>query len=130
MKRFMKWNRKNERWQHLLEEETRRLTALPPEELRALKNFTLCKISNAFNYGLWHLVQTKSITSEPEKTHAQAQINHAHGIVDAEHEIHCFVLQAQRKWFLGIYQNYLAGFALDSADQIVPIADDILYSYD
>jgi hypothetical protein len=43
---------------------------------------------------------------------------------------HSFVIQATRDVFFGFYNNYLAGFSLDENGRVVPISDDVLYSYD
>ena len=104
-------NKKDILWQKLLDAEKSRLTSLAPEELMAMGNFTSCRILHgemAIDYGFWH-----------ETPDYRPGTN-----------IHSFVLQAKRKLFLGTHKNYLAGFSIDTNGKIIPIADEVLSSYD
>ncbi len=81
-------------------------------ELKALPQITYHRIRSAndeVEYALWH--------ENPEEDW---------GI----EERHCFVLQTNRRLFLCVCRNYLAGFSLDEDDAIVPITDEVLSRYD
>ena len=97
-------------WQNFIEQEKARLMNLPIEELLALEFFTtqyVDSLAPTTSYGLWH--------EAPEFRNS---------------EIHSFILMAERKIFFCCYKKYLAGFELDKAGNIVPISDEVLYSYD
>ena len=97
-------------WQNFIEQEKLRLMDLPAEELFALDFFTDQCVDHpkeVTSYGLWH--------ETPEFRNSK---------------VHSFILKATRKLFLCFYRNYLAGFALNESGTVLPISDDVLYSYD
>lgn len=97
-------------WQNFIEAEKLRLMSLPVEELLTLDFCTIQFVDSSkqiSEYGLWH--ETPEVRGS---------------------KVHSFILLAERKLFFCIYRKYLAGFAIDEAGKIVPIVDDVLYSYD
>ena len=97
----------DELWRSLIDEECARWEARPSSELKALPQCTEHKArsgTDEIKYVLWH--------ENPEEW--------------SNMECHSFVLQAHRPlWFFST-RNYLAGFALDENDSIIPIDDDYM----
>ncbi len=78
-----------------------------------MKHFTsrlAQKGATQIKYGVWH--------QNPDEWHCL--------------KLYSFILLAARKLppFNFMSRKYLAGFSLDGTGAVIPIADDILYSYD
>ena len=99
-------------WQRLLDEACAQWSARSADELKALPQITFHQVrsgTDEIEYALWHENSNQNYCNL---------------------ELHCFVLQTQRRLFLCVVRNYLAGFSLDEEDAVVPIADDVLARYD
>lgn len=115
-------NKKDILWQNLLDEEKRRLSSLPPEDLRSMKSFTasvIKKDETTIQYGIWHEIHKEH--AERDTRTLSAQLDQALKIPETQCVTHTFVLQASRNIFLGLHRKYLAGFSIDNTGKIIPV---------
>ena len=99
-------------WQRLLDQACASWSARSADELQALPQLTEHKVrsgNDEIEYALWHV--------NPEEDWCFD-------------EQHSFVLHTNRRLFLSVVRNYLAGFSLGENGAVIPIADEILERYD
>ncbi len=92
-------------WQYFIDQEKQCLMSRPVSELLAMDYFT--DQSGTIQYGIWH--ETPELRND---------------------DVHSFILMTTRNVFLGLERKYISGFSIDKMGAIIPISDDVLYSYD